>query len=610
MSMKRTCATLTVILASATAAGPSLKLDGTRVGVYGTDFEFTTLSVLKVGAAAADNPARLRAYAERLRRNHERGRFNLFGLYVADRVKYARPVEECNRAAAAIVAGVGRENVDAVFLSEENVPTRQGLTVLNGLYGHLKEKWPNLPVFQWLSAPLGPSPELKADGWMYDFYRQKRSVFRRKLTRYIVTGKPVVMCLNASPDVARFEDPFGGAVTQEQLNVCREFNVPVFFYCVDLRWGNPDIWRISSAPELTAWRNWLLQAVDELRGTAASTVPRLSAEYVDGSPLEAAPDAKGRFEFVERFAAPSFLDRWSVRGFGNIAWSSAGGGRVIVRQRSRRFGGVEMYLQIKSEFDMQDPRVRLDLAKKAGSDPGVRLLLSATGHNWPRTAVPERSTGAKIEIDAVGDERFHSREFWVQVRLGEPAESEERGVEIDGLRFACRVTPPAKPGVLLRADRTGTVSYQDRFQSAKYRWLAEVRNAAGLEWESGRLFIRGVKGRVNRVTVCWPFSSEKPLRDIAVAVDARANRKNLGGVIGLAVSLDGKTWLHEVRTDRFKADANGWERGTLRIDTRSDERFRGVRSFRVRVEMVNGCGLKTSPSNIVTGLDVRAQVKR
>ncbi len=609
--MKHAGFALILAVAAVHAAGPFPKLDSTRVGVYGTDFEFTTLSVLKVGADAADNPGRLRAYAERLRRNHERGRINLFGLYVADRVKYARPVEECNRLAAAIVAGVGRENVDAVFLSEENVPTRRGLAVLNGLYDHLKKKWPDLPVFQWLSAPLGPSPDLKADGWMYDFYRQKRGAFRRKLTRYLVTGKPVVMCLNASPDVARFEDPFGGAVTQEQFEVCREFNVPVFFYCVDLRWGNPDIWRISSASELAAWRNWLLQALDELRRTAPSAVPRLSAEYVDGSPLEAAPDANGRFEFVERFAAPSFLDRWSVRGFRNIAWAPDGGGRVVVRQRSRVFQGVEMYLHVISEFDMRDPQVRLDLAKEAVPDSGVRLLLSATGHNWPRAAVPDRSTGAKIEIDAVGDKRFHSREFWVQVRVGaESAENGGSGVEFDGLRFACRVTPPAKPGVLLRPDRTGAVSYEDRFRSTKYRWLAKVRNEPGLEWASGRLFIRGVKGRANRVTVCWPFSSEKPLRDIAVAVDARANRKNLGGVTGAAVSLDGKTWLHEVRTDQFKADANGWESGTLRIDTSDDERFRGVRSFHVRVEMVNSCGLKTSPSNIITGLEVRARVDR
>ncbi len=591
-------------------------LNARRIGVYGADFEFTTLSVLKADYRTAARPERLRAYAEALQRNHRQGRFNLFGLYVAGRTRYERPAAKCLEAAVALVRGVGRRNLDAVFLSEENVPSHRGLAVLNGLYDGLKQRWPDLPVFQWLSAPLGPAPELKADGWVYDFYGRRRAAFRRKIVRYLVTGKPLVLCLNASPMVGRFETPAGATVTREQFAVCREFDLAAFFFCVDSRWGNPNIWRISAAPEIAAWRTWLLHAVDSLRRQRPDSGPALSADYVDGAAVEAAPDDSGRFVFEEDFAAPSFLEHWTVRGFRNIVWSARDGGCLRFRPRSRFFTGAELYCHIVSDFEMRNPAAALTTGTVAESAPKwVTLRLSATGHDWPLRAAAVRPAadrkGSVLALEAGDAPRFRSHEYWLQVRLAaNSATPENPAAELRHLRFTCRITPPEKPGVRLRPDQRGTAAYTDRFLSRKYRWLARVSHGEALTWRPGRLSLGGIKGRTNRAVLVWPFSCTRPLHRIRVELEAQANAKNLGGLVRLALSRDGKHWSPGVDTSRFPADRSGWQRGALVLDTDKIPGFQGRRLFFVRVELVNNCGLETPASSVATRLAVTVDAGR
>ncbi len=595
-----------VLLLTVCAVAMAGDLDFSRLGVYAADFEFCTLSVVKVPYAGdAATAERLTGLRSRLKASRAAGRTVLLGLYTFDRVKHAHPLAEYIANTDAVLAAVDIEDVHAVFLNEENVTWNNGLAVLNGIYDHVKGVFPRLPVFQWLSAPDGPHPDLKADGWVYDYYGQDRAATRRKVMEYVVTGKPLVFCLNASPDVARFDAPGGGRISQEQFEVCREFNLPVFAYCVDLRYGNPFIWWHSAAPEIAPWRTWLLGVVDTVRQTAGVRLPLAAADYSDADPVEAAPDAEGWFRWEESFERVDFLRRCSARGFRNLRWD-AGGRRLLLEPVSAAFRQTELFVRVVSDFVMSAPEASLEVGSTA-SPGGVRLQLSATGHNWPHSAFC-RQDASLLAVSAAGDPAFAGREFWVRVSA-DVGEAAATALALDSLRFACRVTPPAQPGLCLEPDRQGQLCFEDRFASAKYRWLAVIENGDAIAWMPGQLAISGVAGRGNRVVLRWPVTCARPMSDLAVTLDGRANGPNLGATTTLGASLDGLALLATVSTRDRPADRNGWQHGPLELDLGSDARFAGVQAFWVHIELVNGSGVKTNPSNQVTRLAIHGRAE-
>jgi hypothetical protein len=583
-------------------------LNYSHVGVYAQDYEFCNMSVIKVryfGASA--QPERLETLRERLKANRAAGRVNLVGLYTIDRVKYKHPLETYINNTDAVLGALDPADVHCVFLSEENVTWNGGLAVLNGLYDHIKGRFPDLPVYQWLTSPDGPHPDLKADGWMYDHYNVGRLPFRRKVTEYVVTGKPFVMCLNASPMVALLGDPKGAAASQEQLDVCREFNIPTFYFCVDSKWGSPAIWWHSNDSEITAWRDWLLARVEDIRETDLTRLPLASADYTDADPIEAAPSARKMFEWTEDFGRASFLRRITTRGFTNLRWDGADRCLQVAR-RSAAFPTTDLFVQIVSEFPMADPAVEVDLA--AATKPGaVKLQLSATGHNWPHEAL--HGDGDKtIAVRTGDDEAFADQKaFWIRITVDSSSVGEgEVAAVLDAIRFACAVKPPEKPGVDLVPDRGGKIAYEERFSSERFRWLAEIEGGDALSWQPGRVSTTGLPGRGNRVVLRWPLRSETPICGLRVELDCSGNRKNLGSHNTLGVSLDGEEVLMSASTASFEADRHGWEKGTLSLDLSTDERFSGATRLWVHATMINGCGKKTNPSNILTRLAVTAQV--
>jgi len=591
------------------AAGAAADLDFSRLGVYAADFEFCNLSVVKVAYVGdSARPERLAGLRDRLKASRAAGRTVLLGLYTFDRVKHERPLAECIANTDAVLSAADLSDVDAVFLNEENVTWNNGLAVLNGLYDHLKGRFPDLPVYQWLSAPDGPHPDLKADGWLYDYYGQDRAATRRKLLQYLVTGKPLVFCVNASPDVARFEAPGGGRLSQEQLEVCREFNLPVFAYCVDLKHGNPFIWWHSNAPEIVPWRQWLLGvAADARRLADSSRLPLPSADYSDADSIEAAPDSDGVFRWEESFDRADFLHRVTVRGVRNLRWD-APGRRLAVVRASPAFVQTELFVHVLCDFAMNAPEASVDVGPAVPAD-GVRLYLSATGHSWPHHAASSRG-GGTLTVSAATDQAFAGREFWVRLTAaGGEAGLATGPVSLDALRFTCRVTPPAQPGIRLEPDRTGRVGFEDRFASAKYRWLATLENGDAIAWTPGQIAIAGVAGHANRVVLRWPVTCPRPLSNLVIVVDGRANGPNLGATTVLGASLDGQTPIVSASTRDSAADRNGWQSGPLRLDLASEARFAKTQAFWVHLEMLNSSGVKTNPSNLVSRLSIAGRAE-
>ncbi len=95
---------------------------------------------------------------------------------------------------------------------------------------------------------------LPADGWIIDLYGQPREAFEKKLVRTLETGKPVIHTVWSSPDWpdycgAKSWDEGGRSIFDDQLEVCRSYNVPVAHFCTQneirrdgkvieqIRWG-------------------------------------------------------------------------------------------------------------------------------------------------------------------------------------------------------------------------------------------------------------------------------------------------------------------------------------------------------------------------------------
>ena len=584
-----------------------LRLDASHIGVYGTLFEFCDFSVYKLAySGQRAKPERLKPFRRLLHDAAAKGKRNLVGLYTFDRIRHSRPVAEYLANTDAVLDAIDLGDVYAVFLSEENVTWNHGLKVLNALYDHVKKRHPELPVYQWLTAPDVPHPKLKADGWLYDLYGASREVSRRKLAKHIVTGKPLVMCINASPSVALLEEPKGYAVSQAQVDICRELNVPMFFFCVDSKWGSPYIWLRSEDKGIVPWRRWLLGVVNQAHRTDTGKLPMPSAQYSTGRPIEAAGDEANRYELRDGFATLQFVDDANIMGLLNLRWDGMAE-RLHFEPQAGNMATVELQYHFTSEFEMSDIAAKLT-GKSMGAP--VRLALSVTGHSWPHEAAADKPQAFALNAQGAGEPKFRGREFWVRIR-GEvdPRKRRVAAGHLDSLEVTCRVAPPERREVALKPDEKGSVLYRDDFASQKHLHLAHVTNKKELEWRRGMLGTHGVKGRANTVSLRWKCVSQQPLANVKVRLACSAHQHALGASNALAVSLDGKTALAEESTRDKPKNRHGQFRGTLALDLATDPRCRGIRQFWVHVRMHNGCGVKTRTSNVLDSLEIEATVE-
>lgn len=85
---------------------------------------------------------------------------------------------------------------------------------------------------------------LPADGWIMNLYGIRKDVFEKKMLKFLETGVPVVHIAWASPkwmfhDKTGYTrnnwwEKVGRSVFDEQVRICREYNVPVAYFCCQI----------------------------------------------------------------------------------------------------------------------------------------------------------------------------------------------------------------------------------------------------------------------------------------------------------------------------------------------------------------------------------------
>ena len=590
------------------ACALAAELDYSKVGVYGTCFDFCDFSCYKI-RWPVEREGYLEHMAKRIDETHAQGKLNLVGLYCFDRVKHSRPIDEYKANADKILDAIDLSKVHALFLSEENVTWSKGLEVLNALYDHVKART-DVPVYQWYSMPMIPHPKQRADGWILDPYGMRADRFRKHIMKYVVLGKPAIDCLHASPPGKySFKNSEEHLATADQIRLCREFNVPMFFYSVDKQYGSPAIWLHTDDPETVSVREWLLAEISRIRATDTSKLPLTSADYSTGRAVQVAGDRENRYAYEERFEALTecFIDDAFINGFQLLRWDGEDE-RLLVRSRRRGRQSVELIYHFTSEFEMTDM-----VATLAGRSSGGRATVatSINGHRFEHAATAEQDGAFELVSNTADNEEFKGKEFWVRV-LAEVGEQPAEPVAFDRFHVTCSVTPPERREIELALDTEGSVRYVDDFQTQKHLHLAEIDNLDLLEWQRGYVGTHGVKGRGVVVSLRQKFVSPQALASVRVKMTSTAHRA-LGSSNTVGLSLDGKEpLLTETTLGREKVDgrAQGKYSGTLEVDVSADARFANVSEFWVHLIMRNTSGADTRTSNRIQNYEVDCRLAK
>lgn len=240
--------------AAAHPQGQIAKLDFTKVGLYGVDKDFLDLAIFKF------LPEKLPDYySRRVDRAKDRGQTVIIGLYTWDRINHKKPLAQVFADTDAILDSIDLAKVDIIYLSEEEVTWNNGVSYLNSIYDHVKRKFPG-PIYQWYSNPLKPNAGQKADGWILDAYGMRYEKFKSHIQGFTRTKKPLLVCINATPGVTSLES------SKEQVKVCEELNLPVFFFGVAGPNKGVEAWLDSEEPAVTEWRKWFFETLDYCHG--------------------------------------------------------------------------------------------------------------------------------------------------------------------------------------------------------------------------------------------------------------------------------------------------------------------------------------------------------
>ena len=462
--------------------------------------------------------------------------------------------------------------VDAVHLSEEQA--YNAADWLDPLYDAIKAHDPKLPVYVWPSFPLGPLA--KADGYVYDAYGLGYTESRRKLMQFLRTGKPLIVCVDASG----YSDY---RAAREQLMVCHEFNIPVFYFAADNGSGSYNNWYGKSTAALSACRNFMFSAI-EFQRRCRGPQPITAGDVIWGQQIELAADEKGMIDYNW-----SEFGRATVYGFTRLTIEDRA---VKVKNNTE----VALDYQFWSLLLVRDARLKLTVCPDALPE-AIRVEQSRCGKldDWRRIE-PTRERDALL--CNLGDP---GREFRLRVTLAGDPSPVLRGGQLSG-----RVTPPSDKAIDLDTyydGWRGKIQFRQDLEVGLWRVMATVDNPEYLSAGSS-LSLRGVEGYAIGVSAVERFCSAHPLNNIVVRLSGTSHSA-LGGSFSLGVSLDGKTIIKQA-APAGKRRADGLYSGTHTLDLCKMSEFQGVREFYVHMNQKNTSGVRTNTSSSLNTLEINA----
>lgn len=526
------------------------------------------------------------------------------------RDRYQGPMRDVDEYWNRLDRFLGAMNLDhfsGIVLAEENVNYAGRPQVLAELYRRIKRKY-QVPVWQWWSpqtAVPGSGGWIPADGWVIDPYFKPRAEFRRYLRKYLITGLPVVVMPWAS-DEREVTDAQWQA-NQAQLDAAVEFNLPVAFYWVShgsCYFGG----RRDAHEELLDRVNQLVwKYLDRVRALPPDYTGLPSADLGTGRLHDVGPTEHHRFVFTDGFSTSRCVDDADMTGFRDLVLN---GETLAARGFRGRNTEVELVYRFGGDLAVRRPQVQLDAEVDPSLNGRVEIALSADGKQW-RCSAATRAPKQRLEVNSTRDTALaETHSFQVRIRMtGRPGTAAQPPCRIDNLRVSAQVMPPRRPVVTLRPapEDPNVLTYDERFDTRKYALLTRREGDDRIEWSPGRLAVRLRPGGTEAALV-WHLQCERPVHDLHVELEGRANTGSLGTNYYLDVSPDGVVWSETTGTRGRKTDVNGWTREPLVLNLTGHPTFTGIREFYVRIRMTAQSYKKIHPvqSGLVTRLRITA----
>jgi len=356
--------------------------------------------------------------------------------------------------------------IHGITLSEENVPADGRTAVLEELYWHVKNQYPNLPIYQWWIPNTGiPTTYegiyLSADGWVTDpyslapgmypsnkvFYYRDGSPYTmgmhpylRLLRKYVITGKPVLSMLFASADQPWWydvSDPDNRLapetmwdVVEYQRTINLAFNISTSYYWsingtayFPMETGNPLQDAITADVRDHCWDMILLDPAWD--GDAAI------ADYWDNTPVTIS--FAGSQYFEDHFGNPKLVDYTSGSGFRDLVLN---GENLRVRGYGGRPVDVEIVYNFQSGTDMEFPETSVQAKIDATLSGYVKLSASADGQNWLVSTETQPVTGVQnLTLETDSQQALASvSSFWLKIEItGDTGTIDDPAVILDDL---------------------------------------------------------------------------------------------------------------------------------------------------------------------------------
>ncbi len=501
------------------------------------------------------------------------------------------------------------ELIPAITIAEENVPTNSKL--LDQTTRYVRETY-GIPVFQWWSDPIPPSPGLAADGWVWDSYFWEYPRFRKHLMKFVSLGKPL-NCLVWATDPAwpnYAAGRFGNTNdlinnVDDQFRVCMEYNVPVVLFAVSGPPGSVDMWMGSDTPDMVALRNWIKVKRAQMHSFKPGDLPLSSANYsARGRSVPVGGDADAPSVYREDFSGFGWIEDANLTGFLDMRLTSEPQerpGYLLAKSSAKRPVEATLTYRFESHFPLKNVKVTLAGAAPPAARSKNTIALSTDEKTW--SIRREQSGNAEIkQTDVNADESFlkGSCVFYVKVKMANDARKD--GVpanRLDWLKVECIHDAPANAVASLSADQYGGLYYDDDFSTSRWEHLGSVDVNGKGGYREGEFWVGSRAGSGSSVHLVQSVQSPGEMKGLTVSASAYANARSLGGGVELGVGPRGGP----VRWSMTAGDQEDWLDLSIPV-----AQLAGLRDFDVHITLKSTSGVDmgdTAPAT-VTALKIRA----
>jgi hypothetical protein len=445
--------------------------------------------------------------------------------------------------------------------------------------------------------PLSPSPDLTADGWVFDAYGMQDVQFRKHLMKFVALDKPVVCIPWASdphwPGWTRSENT-AAMIDREwgQFPICMEFDVSCAVFSVAGP-GAMNPWLSSRTPDMIRLRNCLRAKRQQMHALAADDLPLATADFsARDRSVPVGGDADSPSVFEESFSGYDWIHDADVQGFLNLRLTSKPEpvGFLTMNTHAEELVRASLTWRFQSYFPLEDVKVTLDAAAPSAADcrNTVSIGTDELGGEWLHRAEQTDTRDIQSLVLNASEALRGQRAFYVRLEMENRADRAGlAGNRIDRLRVECaHRSPPAGATVELVADRYGNLFYEDDFSTTRWRHFGEMKAAHQSHggWRGGEFWVGMVGGYATSTELLQRFSSPRPLKELVVTADCYADGNNLGGRAVLQVGPRDSE-------PKWQTASQGLLNGPLRLEIPADD-IGDLRQFDVRVVLRSTSGVE------------------